>query len=324
MHYKNENRTFIFDRPKKISVKYVIKRSLLYCKQLYYNMLFQTVHTKPVQDTKYNVSICAIFKDEADYLKEWIEFHKIVGVEHFYLYNNMSSDNYLEVLEPYMQSGEVTLTDWEEWPVQMPAYSDCVKKYKQETKWIAFVDIDEFIVPNVCDKIYDFLKKFDSRYPVVVAYWRCFGTSGKLERKKEGLVTEDFTVSWKKYTDIGKCFYNTRFDYADDERVNKTNVHGRWGKYKNTLLPPVNCYGKVCIGDENPVGKGNMPIQINHYLLKSYGEYINKKRKRGGPTHSTDVYNMDYFYWHETKCQGADYHIYKYMIQLKLNLQREQ
>ncbi len=34
------------------------------------------------------MSLCAIFKDEADYLREWIEFHRIVGVEHFYLYNN--------------------------------------------------------------------------------------------------------------------------------------------------------------------------------------------------------------------------------------------
>lgn len=39
---------------------------------------------------QYELAICAIFQDEAAYLKEWIEFHKLVGVQHFYLYNHAS------------------------------------------------------------------------------------------------------------------------------------------------------------------------------------------------------------------------------------------
>lgn len=38
------------------------------------------------------LSIGAIFKDEAPYLAEWIEFHRLVGVEHFFLYDNLSTD----------------------------------------------------------------------------------------------------------------------------------------------------------------------------------------------------------------------------------------
>jgi hypothetical protein len=34
----------------------------------------------------------AIFKDEASYLPEWFEFHRLVGVERFFLYDNGSSD----------------------------------------------------------------------------------------------------------------------------------------------------------------------------------------------------------------------------------------
>ncbi len=49
----------------------------------------------------YYLSIGAIFNDEADYLKEWIEYHRLAGpVEHFYLYNNNSQDHYLDVLQP--------------------------------------------------------------------------------------------------------------------------------------------------------------------------------------------------------------------------------
>lgn len=324
MHECKENKYFIFDRPVKRGIKRSIKKIPLLLKRLWYTLLFQVIRVKPADDTKYNVCICAIFKDEADYLKEWIELHKLVGAEHFYLYNNHSSDHYREVLEPYISAGEVTLTDWTDTPGQMSAYSDCVRRYAKETKWIAFIDLDEFIVPNTYDSIYDFLKQYDRRYPNVIAYWMCFGTSGKLQRDRRGLVTEDFVVSWEKYTNIGKCFYNTAFAFADEESVNRNNVHKRWAKYKNILLPPVNCYGKVCLEEENPVGRAPMPIQINHYLLKSYEEYTGKKSNRGDAIFAVDMHNMDYFYLHEKKAVSADYHVYKYMIQLKLKMQEVQ
>jgi hypothetical protein len=57
------------------------------------------------------LSICAIFKDEAPYLAEWIEFHRHVGVERFLLYDNLSTDNGREVLEPWARTGIVTVSD---------------------------------------------------------------------------------------------------------------------------------------------------------------------------------------------------------------------
>lgn len=32
---------------------------------------------------RYYLAAAAIFQDEAPYLKEWIEYHKLIGVEHF-------------------------------------------------------------------------------------------------------------------------------------------------------------------------------------------------------------------------------------------------
>ena len=42
---------------------------------------------------KVTLAIAAIFRDEAPYLKEWIEFHRAVGVERFYLFDNLSTDH---------------------------------------------------------------------------------------------------------------------------------------------------------------------------------------------------------------------------------------
>ena len=45
------------------------------------------------------LSICAIYRDEAFYLREWLEFHRLVGVERFFLYHNLSIDDHLSVLD---------------------------------------------------------------------------------------------------------------------------------------------------------------------------------------------------------------------------------
>jgi hypothetical protein len=55
------------------------------------------------------VSLVSIFRDESKYLKEWIEFHLLVGIDYFHLVNNNSSDNYLDVLKEYIDVGIVTL-----------------------------------------------------------------------------------------------------------------------------------------------------------------------------------------------------------------------
>lgn len=46
---------------------------------------------------KYRISLCLIFNNEAPFLKEWLDYHIVVGIDHFYLYNNNSTDNYIDV-----------------------------------------------------------------------------------------------------------------------------------------------------------------------------------------------------------------------------------
>jgi Glycosyltransferase family 92 len=138
----------------------------------------------------YTLSICAIFQDEAEWLKEWIEYHRLLGVEHFLLYNNNSKDDYQKVLAPYIKKGIVQLLDCpspphEDWtPYQRKAYNDAISRMKGKTKWLAVIDIDEFIV--VTDKgktIPQILKRFYKLQNVggVLLHWQMFGTSGLWE-----------------------------------------------------------------------------------------------------------------------------------------------
>lgn len=131
----------------------------------------------------FDVSVCAIFQDEGPYLKEWIEYHRMLGVEHFYLYNNESTDNWQEVLAPYIKKKVVEVTHWpsprdQDWiPYQIKAYNHCIRKVEKETKWLAIIDIDEFIVPVKENNLKKLLKNYDGEGGLQI-FWLFFGTSG--------------------------------------------------------------------------------------------------------------------------------------------------
>lgn len=156
-------------------------------------------------DYEHELAITAIFQNEAPYLKEWIEFHKLVGVEHFYLYNNLSTDNFQEVLEPYIKNNEVdliewpyTYTEWEEWNrIQRKAYEDAIKRTKKTTKWVAFLDIDEFLFPVKMDDLREFLRDYDE-FAGVRANWQCYGTSNVKKIPPNELLTSSLLMKAEK------------------------------------------------------------------------------------------------------------------------------
>lgn len=108
-----------------------------------------------------NLAICAIAKNEGPYFKEWIEWHLNQGVEKFYIYDNDSADNTRQVLEPYIKRGVVEYNFFPGLQRQLPAYDDCLERHRTDTRWIAFIDIDEFIVPLKDKSIPQFLSRFN-------------------------------------------------------------------------------------------------------------------------------------------------------------------
>lgn len=135
---------------------------------------------------QYELAICAIFRDDARFLNEWIDYHKHVGVQHFYLYNNLSKDNYFDVLWPYIKNGDVTLCDWPfDYPegdgnawntVQCNAYSDCLRKSTHVAHWLAIIDTDEYLIPVNTATLPETLVYFNEVSAVAVN-WQMYGTS---------------------------------------------------------------------------------------------------------------------------------------------------
>ena len=68
----------------------------------------------------------AIVKNEAPYLQEWIEYHKLLGVTRFYVYDNESDNNIKEVLKPYVKNRDVIYRKYPGRTIQCFAYNDAV------------------------------------------------------------------------------------------------------------------------------------------------------------------------------------------------------
>lgn len=58
------------------------------------------------------LAVCALFRNEARYLDEWVRFHHAMGAQHFFLYDNNSDDDPRSVLAPFIDAGGVTLIPW--------------------------------------------------------------------------------------------------------------------------------------------------------------------------------------------------------------------
>src|ERR1700674_1155687 len=101
-----------------------LKRALRFPRELRAKARDRAAVARPLQ---YCLSACAIFRNEAPYLEEWLVFHLGVGVEHFYLYENRSTDDFRGVLAPFLERRIVSLVDWPKSPAQLVAHLYCLR-----------------------------------------------------------------------------------------------------------------------------------------------------------------------------------------------------
>lgn len=237
-------------------------------------------HTSP----KYYLAVCAIAKNEGPYFKEWIEWHRSQGVEKFYIYDNESTDCTKEVLAPYVESGLVEYTFFPGQKKQLAAYDDCFERHRLETRWLAVIDLDEFIVPIKDKNIPDFLRRME-KFSAVEINWLCYGSSGA-KTKEPGGVMERF----RKHSHPEHRLNTHVKSIVDPRRVcTMTGCH-----------EAARMSGKVVDSHGVPLTKGRgdrIPqqdvIRINHYAIKSYEEFLSKRAR--GRARVTTMRDMGYF-----------------------------
>lgn len=232
------------------------------------------------------LAICAIAKNEGPYFEEWIEWHRSVGVEKFYIYDNESTDNTKEILTPYIETGVVEYTFWPGMKQQLPAYDDCLEKHRLDANWIAVIDLDEFIKPVKDKSIPDFLKRFEN-FAAVEINWLVYG-SGGAKTKENGGVMERF-------------------------RKHSLASHGA-NKHVKSIVNPrrvfsfIGCHEVARLDGKTADSHGNIVekhfrdrepqhdvIRINHYAVKSYEEFLQKRAR--GRARALEQRDLGYFAW---------------------------
>lgn len=179
---------------------------------------------------RYELCACTMFRNEARYFDEWITFHRAVGVEHFYLYNNQSTDNFREMLAPWINRGVVTLLDWGREGGQVGAFNDCIRRFRMEARWIAFLDVDEFLFSPETRDLRKVLPRYEG-YPAIFVYWILFGSGGHVNRP-EGSIIENFT----RCMDL-EAAKSDEFKHGDALRQRDTYVTG-WAKDGKAIANP--------------------------------------------------------------------------------------
>lgn len=208
-----------------------------------------------------DLSVVAIMKNEGAYLKEWLDFHILVGVQKFYLYDNESTDDTKQVLDPYIKKGIVDYTYWPGAAQQILAYRDAVNRHSNDSRWMAFIDLDEFVFSLKYDNLVDYLKTLP-KFGALIVGWMIYG-SGNQKEKKPGLVIERFKMHADKTWGV-KSIVNPRMI------LRITNPH----TYEVAGFT-IDENGKRLgfIDQTNNPPSCNI-IRCNHYVTKSYEEFM--------------------------------------------------
>lgn len=211
------------------------------------------------------LAVAAIMKDEGPYLAEWIEYHKLVGVDAFFIYDNESSDNTAEILAPYIARGDVVHIPWPGLRQQFNAYNDALRRFRMATRWLAYIDADEFIVPLAKATIPEILENYKNEVGLSM-HWLMYGDNGH-KNYSEDLVIERFTAHAPEPDEFMKTIINPRAAFSmETHHACFIGSHAA-----------VNENGhKVRTRSKE---KAASAIRINHYWGKSWEEYGMKQRK---------------------------------------------
>jgi hypothetical protein len=292
------------------------------------NLLTRAIEHEYVWSTPagaYDLSIAAIIKNE-EYILEWIAYHLMVGVQHFYIYDNESTDGLERKLQKYIQDGTVTYIYWPSKYQQIPVYKHAVSHFQYDTKWLAIIDGDEYIVPiqegtlipqvldeidihyinpivNGCDNtnVCDFLG-------AVGVNWHVYGTSGHKTRCP-GLLLENYTYRAADDS-VDNCHIKTICnprlvaDIINPHYVIHTTDYCTISE-NGSVIPHAHffdaSYKKLC---------------INHYLSKSEEEYL-EKNSRGWPDGYKQLSSDALRTVSEDYCQVCDPIMNRYIDELK-------
>lgn len=198
-------------------------------------------------DEQVELTLACIVKDEDRDIEEWVAFHLAVGVQRIIVIDNGPSEALPRILAPYSADGVVELLTFvARGGQQQKAYERVLRREEGRTRWLGFIDVDEFVFPSTEDSLREVLRDYDD-YAAVAINWVSFGSSGH-ETRPDGLVIEN-------YLERGELDH--RFPWP---RLRNPDIpEGEPGDYR-----PMNAHVKVILD----------PSQTVHFRTAHHYKYV--------------------------------------------------
>jgi|LakMenE01Jun11ns_1017448.scaffolds.fasta_scaffold9949960_2 FkbM family methyltransferase len=211
----------------------------------------------------YNFTIMAIFKNETMNLKVWLDHYLWQGIEHFYLIDNDSNDNPINILQEYIDKGIVTYYFKPEKHQQAQHYRTIfdIENLKEKTKWLCICDLDEFFFGTE-KKLFRAVDEFDG-YDVIYTHSFFYGSDNLINQPK------DIRTSIIHRTD--DIVNGIKYIFKPSSINNSSEIWIHWLVESGTLQKK--------IGQNETFT--DTKIRLNHYLIQSLEYYQNVKMIRG-------------------------------------------
>lgn len=204
-------------------------------------------------------ALVCIAKEEDNCIQEWVDYHKKLGFDHIFIYQN----DWVCTVEDSIVT-KLTMNGLNK---QLVAYNHFIDNFSQKFDYAAFFDVDEFLVLKKHQTVNDFLNAYGNPNGIGVN-WRMFGSGGQKTVNELGIGDS-----------VLKRF--TRRESADNEGM-KTMLNlssgGQMVLPHNPNIPIFDTTGRRIVGPANPNGSYDV-AQLNHYMFKSYEEFITKVQR---------------------------------------------
>lgn len=258
-----------------------------------------------IRRRKFSLVACARWEEND--IVEWIEYHRAIGIEHFYIYSNDDTPTTLfKVLAPYIFCKDPIVT-YRHWPFagqQPQIYFHFLENFLAETEWFCFLDIDEFLVFKNVDSISTFMSRFEKTHDAVYLNWLIYGNNYLLERDKDSVL---FAYTRRSSTIDPHTKVITRSSAIDAQHIKKTSLSGKigfwhfWNDYGLDINRITNAVGgnvenytkefpKHALENIRRPGVSDALITtayVAHFQFKSEQDFIRRAERGGFPIAET-------------------------------------
>lgn len=130
------------------------------------------------------VLLCCIGRQENDYIREYVDYYKLLGVDNICLYDNNrdGEEDFRDVIGDEIDNGFVILKNYRNRTIcQLDAYNECYREFGNQYDWIMFFDLDEYMFINSDPDIKAYLSSRDfDLFNVIQLNWVCVGDCDQL------------------------------------------------------------------------------------------------------------------------------------------------